>query len=231
MAMAGFPYHFPCPKVLGVKLTGALSDWVSAKDVILEMLRRYGVKGCIGKVVEYYGPGVKSLSATDRETIGNMGTELGATTSIFPSDENTRAYAGSSGAGRLLDAPRFRRRRALRRIRRNGPGSHRAPHRTPLLAGERRSRPGRGGDQSRPGHHREQCELFVPGSPCGRSDHGGEALSPGGLLQHQPGQPPGLEECGGGGRVPEPSFGGSAHPRTRLLGMHRDGGRRPAPAR
>ncbi|MFC1495467.1 aconitase family protein, partial [Thermodesulfobacteriota bacterium] len=62
MAMAGMPYHLPCPRVLGVKLTGTLSDWVSAKDVILEMLRRYDVKGCVGKIIEYYGPGVKSLS-------------------------------------------------------------------------------------------------------------------------------------------------------------------------
>ncbi len=99
LAMAGHPYHLPCPKVLGVKLTGKLPDWVSAKDVILEMLRRYDVKGCVGKIVEYYGPGVASLSATDRETIGNMGTELGATTSIFPSDENTRAYLESQGRG------------------------------------------------------------------------------------------------------------------------------------
>ena len=99
LAMAGHPYHFPCPRVLGVKLTGALPDWVSAKDLILEMLRRYGVKGCVGKIVEYYGPGVKSLSATDRETIGNMGTELGATTSIFPSDERTRAYLIAQGRG------------------------------------------------------------------------------------------------------------------------------------
>ena len=101
MAMAGYPYHFPCPRVLGVKLTGTLPDWVSAKDVILEMLRRYGVKGCVGKVVEYYGPGVESLSATDRETIGNMGTELGATSSIFPSDENTRTYLEAQGRGHV----------------------------------------------------------------------------------------------------------------------------------
>jgi aconitate hydratase len=99
LAMAGRPYHFPCPKILGVKLTGELPDWVSAKDVILEMLRRYDVKGCVGKIIEYYGPGVKSLSATDRETIGNMGTELGATTTLFPSDENTRAYLEAQGRG------------------------------------------------------------------------------------------------------------------------------------
>lgn len=101
MAMAGYPYHFPCPRVLGVKLTGALPDWVSAKDVILEMLRRYGVKGCVGKIVEYHGPGVASLSPTDRETIGNMGTELGATSTIFPADENTRRYLEAQGRGEV----------------------------------------------------------------------------------------------------------------------------------
>jgi aconitate hydratase len=99
MAMAGRPYYLPCPKILGVKLTGELPDWVSAKDVILEMLRRFDVDGCLGKVVEYYGPGVISLSATDRETIGNMGTEVGATSSIFPSDENTRLYLEAQGRG------------------------------------------------------------------------------------------------------------------------------------
>ncbi len=99
LAMAGYPYFLPCPKVLGVKLIGKLPDWVSAKDVILEMLRRYDVKGCVGKIIEYYGPGVKTLSATDRETIGNMGTETGATTSIFPSDERTREYMIAQGRG------------------------------------------------------------------------------------------------------------------------------------
>ncbi|UCG81036.1 MAG: aconitate hydratase, partial [Desulfobacterales bacterium] len=104
IAMAGLPYYFPGPKVLGVRLTGQLSDWVSAKDVILEMLRRHGVKGCVGKVIEYFGSGVKNLSATDRETIGNMGTELGATSSIFPSDENTRAYLEAQGRGAVWRA-------------------------------------------------------------------------------------------------------------------------------
>jgi len=97
LAMAGMPYNFPCPKVLGVRLTGELPPWVSAKDVILEMLRRYDVKGGVGKIIEYYGPGVLTLSATDRETIGNMGTELGATTSIFPSDERTLQYLTAQG--------------------------------------------------------------------------------------------------------------------------------------
>jgi len=99
LAMAGYPYHLPCPKVLGVRLIGKLPDWVSAKDVVLEMLRIYDVKGCVGKIIEYYGPGVRTLSATDRETIGNMGTETGATTSIFPSDERTRDYLAAQGRG------------------------------------------------------------------------------------------------------------------------------------
>jgi aconitate hydratase len=99
LAMAGRPYYLPCPRVLGVKLTGRLPDWVSAKDIILEMLRRYDVKGCLGKVVEYYGPGVATLTVEDRAVIGNMGTELGATSSIFPSDEQTRAYLSAQGRG------------------------------------------------------------------------------------------------------------------------------------
>ncbi|MBL0226197.1 MAG: aconitate hydratase [Geobacteraceae bacterium] len=99
LAMAGHPFNLPCPKVFGVKLTGKLPDWVSGKDVILEMLRRHTVKGGIGKIIEYYGPGVATLSATDRATIGNMGAELGATSSIFPSDDWTRRFLVSQGRG------------------------------------------------------------------------------------------------------------------------------------
>jgi len=99
LAMAGHPFYLPCPKVMGIKLTGKLPDWVSGKDVILEMLRRHTVKGGVGKIIEYYGPGVVSLSATDRATIGNMGAELGATSSIFPSDERTREFMVSQGRG------------------------------------------------------------------------------------------------------------------------------------
>jgi aconitate hydratase len=92
LAMAGRPYYLPCPQVLGVHLVGRLPEWVSAKDIILEMLRRYDVKGCLGMVVEYFGPGVATLTVEDRAAIGNMGTELGATSTIFPADENTRKY-------------------------------------------------------------------------------------------------------------------------------------------
>jgi len=99
LAMAGRPYYLRCPRVLGVKLTEKLSPWVSAKDVILEMLRRYNVKGGVGKIIEYYGPGAPSLSASDRMSIGNMGTEMGATSSVFPSDERTCRFLEAQGRG------------------------------------------------------------------------------------------------------------------------------------
>ena len=92
MAMAGEPFHVKMPKVWGIELTGRLPDWVSAKDIILEMLRRHGVDGGIGKIVEYYGPGLENLTAMDRHVIANMGAELGATTTVFPSDEAVRTF-------------------------------------------------------------------------------------------------------------------------------------------
>jgi len=97
VAMGGGPFYLNMPKVLGVHLTGQLPPWVSAKDVILEILRRLTVKGGVGKVLEYYGPGVASLSVPERATITNMGAELGATTSIFPSDDVTRAFMKAQG--------------------------------------------------------------------------------------------------------------------------------------
>ena len=97
LAMAGEPYHLTMPKVWGVKLTGRLPDWVSAKDVILEMLRRHDVDGGLGKVIEYYGPGLDTLSAMDRHVIANMGTELGATSTVFPSDQEVRRFLRTQG--------------------------------------------------------------------------------------------------------------------------------------
>ncbi len=95
MAMAGEPFFMAMPKVMGVEVTGELPEWVSAKDVILEMLRRHGVRGGVGKVIEYYGPGLESLSAMDRHVIANMGTELGATTTVFPSDAEVQRFMES----------------------------------------------------------------------------------------------------------------------------------------
>ncbi|WP_419786451.1 aconitate hydratase [Pseudodesulfovibrio sp.] len=97
LAMAGQPYFIPMPKVVKVNLTGGLTGWAQGKDVILELLRRLTVKGGVGKVFEYAGPGVAALSVPDRATITNMGAELGATTSIFPADEKTREFLTKMG--------------------------------------------------------------------------------------------------------------------------------------
>ena len=97
LAMAGKPLYIQTPAVWGVKLTGKLNNWVSAKDVILEILRRYDVKGGVGRIIEYYGPGVKNLTAMDRHVICNMGTELGATSSIFAADEEVKKFLATQG--------------------------------------------------------------------------------------------------------------------------------------
>ncbi len=97
VAMGGGAYYLTCPSVVNVRLTGRLQEAVAAKDVILELLRRLSVKGGVGKVMEYTGPGVATLSIPERATIANMGAELGATTSVFPSDEVTRAFLAAQG--------------------------------------------------------------------------------------------------------------------------------------
>ena len=95
VAMAKGTYSLTVPEVVKIDLKGALKPWISAKDIILYVLKELTVKGGVGKIIEYTGEGVKSLSVTDRATITNMGAELGATTSIFPSDENTLSYLKS----------------------------------------------------------------------------------------------------------------------------------------
>jgi len=92
MAIGGHPFYLTMPRIWGVKLTGKLPEWVSAKDIILEMLRRHTVKGGLGQIIEYYGPGLKELSAMDRHVIANMGAELGATSTVFPSDAEVRRF-------------------------------------------------------------------------------------------------------------------------------------------
>ncbi|MFP4006667.1 MAG: aconitate hydratase [Spirulinaceae cyanobacterium] len=95
IAIAGEPMYVKMPQIMGVKLTGKLPDWTSAKDVVLEMLRRYDVNGGRGKIIEYYGEGLDCLSAMDRHIIANMGTELGATTTVFPSDNEIKRFLQS----------------------------------------------------------------------------------------------------------------------------------------
>lgn len=97
MAMAGHPFYVKMPKVFGVNLVGELPDWVSAKDIILELLRRHTVKGGVGSVMEYYGPGLKQLNAMDRHVIANMGAELGATGTLFPADDVIREFLRDQG--------------------------------------------------------------------------------------------------------------------------------------
>lgn len=101
VAMGGGAYYITCPQVVKVELTGKLNAWTSAKDVILEVLRRLTVKGGVGKVIEYCGEGVKTLSVPERATITNMGAELGATTSIFPSDEITKQFLEAQERGEV----------------------------------------------------------------------------------------------------------------------------------
>lgn len=97
LAIAGEPFYVKMPKIWGIELTGELPEWVSAKDIILEMLRRHDVDGGVGKIVEYYGPGLINLSAMDRHVIANMGAELGATTSVFPSDDAVKKFLRKQG--------------------------------------------------------------------------------------------------------------------------------------
>jgi aconitate hydratase len=97
MAMAGQPLYVRMPEVWGIRLTGRLPAWVSAKDVILEMLRRHGVSGGVHRIIEYHGPGLDDLSAMDRHVIANMGAELGATTTVFPVDERVRQFLAAEG--------------------------------------------------------------------------------------------------------------------------------------
>jgi aconitate hydratase len=97
MAMAGKPFYLVMPEIYGIRLTGKLQPWVAARDVLLEVLRQLTVKGGVGYIMEYFGPGVAELSLTDRATITNFGAELGATTSLFPSDEQTRKYLAAQG--------------------------------------------------------------------------------------------------------------------------------------
>ncbi|MEN8232570.1 MAG: aconitate hydratase [Thermodesulfobacteriota bacterium] len=101
MAMAGKPFYLVMPRVFGIRLSGKLPDWVSARDVLLELLRQLSVKGGVGYIMEYFGPGVSQLTVTDRASITNFGAELGATTSVFPSDENTRKFLESQGRSDL----------------------------------------------------------------------------------------------------------------------------------
>ncbi len=137
MAMAGEPFYTKMPKVFGIKLTGKLPDWVSAKDVILEMLRRHGVSGGVGKIIEYYGPGLDNLEAMDRHVIANMGAELGATTTVFPADDEIKRFLKSQGSRGRVRGAAGRRGLRIRRARRDRSVGTRAADRQADVARQR----------------------------------------------------------------------------------------------
>lgn len=101
--MTGFPWEVKYPKLIGVKLTGKLNGWAAPKDIILLLLKKLTVKGGTNKIVEYFGPGVESISCTGKATIANMGAELGATTSVFPYDARMHAYLASTGRKKIAE--------------------------------------------------------------------------------------------------------------------------------
>ena len=171
VVMAGRPYVIERPLVAGVELRGALGPWVQSKDVVLELLRRHGVRGGRGRIFEFFGDGVAGLSATDRGTICNMIMETGATTGIFPSDARTGEWlAAQQRTGELRRAGR-RRGRGVRRGGDDRAGRARAAGRAALLAGERRARrarrlgrrPGRCASAARSTH---PSRISLPSPPC-----------------------------------------------------------------
>ena len=135
VAMAGGAFYLAYPKVVRISLQGRLRPWSTAKDVILEILRRLRTKGNVGKAIEYGGTGIETLSVPERSTLTNMGAELGITTSLFPSDEVTRRFFAAQGREadwrELLPDPE----RRLRRIHRHRSGRHRSQRRLAPLAG------------------------------------------------------------------------------------------------
>ena len=171
VAMGGGAYHLPMPKVVRVWLTGELPPWVHAKDVILELLRRYSVRGGSGKIFEYGGPGAATLSLPQRATICNMGAELTLTTSVFPSDEATRSYFALLGRERGLAAAGRRSRRGVRRADRARSLRAGAPGGAARVSGQ--GGPGeRGGrHRARAGHGRLLHQLLVGGHVGGGPHH------------------------------------------------------------
>ena len=138
VAMGGGPFYLTCPKVVKVNLTGKLQAWVSAKDVILTILRMLTTKGNVGTVIEYAGDGVKTLSVPERATITNMGAELGVTTSVFPSDEVTRSFLKAQKREGDWTALAADADAVVREGDRAGPGKRRAAHGKAALAGQHR---------------------------------------------------------------------------------------------
>ena len=161
LALAGQPFYLVVPEILGVRLTGRFRPWVSAKDVILELLRRLTVKGGRGKILEFFGPALRHLSVPQRAAITNMGAELGATTSIFPADAQTPHVPENARAGAGLPAPDAFGPPALRRRGGGGPGGVDAPHGPAQFPGPGGAGQRTGGDAGGAGAHRLLRQLVV----------------------------------------------------------------------
>ena len=190
------------PEILGVRLTGRFRPWVSAKDVILEMLRRLTVKGGRGKILEFFGPALRHLSVPQRASITNMGAELGVTTSIFPADAQTRRFLKLQGAGAGFPAPGGPGPPGLRRPGGSGPGGVDAPHGPAQFPGPGGAGERPGGHAGGTGAHRLLRQLVVSGfddcraslaRPAGASsgESGDQPRLPAGIGKPHPGRGPG----------------------------------------
>ncbi len=223
LAMAGEPLHLRMPQIWGVQLTGSLPEWVSAKDVILEMLRRHGVEGGFGRIVEYYGPGLAGLTAMDRHVIANMGAELGATTTVFPSDEATRRFLRDEGREEDWVEILRRRGRDLRRSRRDRPLDARTADRQAVEPRQRRAGARGRRDGDLPSLHRLLGQSGLPRLRH-RGAHGPRPPGPRPrVLRHQSQLAPGARKPRRRGPVQRPRPRRRAHPPGRLQRLHRHG--------
>ncbi len=161
LAMAGKPFYMSCPKVIGIRLSGSLRPWSTAKDVALKMLEIFSTKGNVGCVFEYFGEGVASLSVPERSTITNMGAECGVTTSIFPSDGTTASYLASCGRSDDYAPMEADADADYDRIVDLDLGAVEPLVALPPLSGQHRDGPFPSWDEGRPGLHRFLHELFI----------------------------------------------------------------------
>ena len=223
MAMAGEPLYVTMPEIWGVRLTGTLPPWVSAKDVILEMLRRHGVKGGVGRIIEYHGPGLGSLSAMDRHVIANMGAELGATTSVFPADEQVRAFLDAEGRGddfAEMTADPDASYDVTEEIDLGEPG---AADRQAELARQRRAGPRGGGRARPPGGGRFLGQPWAARLRDAGRDHRRPPGPPAGVHGRQPHLAADPRRPDRHGRDAQPDQVRGADPPGRLHGVHRHG--------
>ena len=227
LALAGQPFYLVMPEVLGVRLTGRLRPWVSAKDVILELLRRLTVKGGRGKILEFFGPALRYLSVPQRAAITNMGAELGATTSIFPADAQTRRFLKMQGREEDFRPLTAQGRPRYAEVLEIDLDELEAPHRPAQFPGPGGAGGRAGGDAGGAGAHRLLRQLVVPGF----DDRGPGLAGPAGA---SPGEPGDQSRLPAGAGKPDPGRGAGAAPGGRgpgdaagLLGLHRHG---PGPA-